>query len=52
MLVVDLLSALMLALSSLVALAHVLYGYAEAAVRTEHPLRAAAARSSWSWAST
>jgi multicomponent Na+:H+ antiporter subunit D len=39
-LVVDLLSALMLGLSALAALASVLFGYAEAPVRLEHPLRA------------
>ncbi len=39
-LVVDLLSALMLALSTLMTLASVLYGYAEAPWRVEHPLRA------------
>ena len=38
-LVVDLLSAVMLALSTLVTLATVLYGYAEVPVRVEHPLR-------------
>jgi multicomponent Na+:H+ antiporter subunit D len=38
-LVIDLLSALMLSLSSLVALASLLFGYAEAGVRREHPLR-------------
>ncbi|HOY56757.1 MAG TPA: proton-conducting transporter membrane subunit [Verrucomicrobiota bacterium] len=39
-LVVDLLSALMLTLSTLVALASVLYAYAESPARVEHPLRA------------
>jgi multicomponent Na+:H+ antiporter subunit D len=38
-LVIDLLSAVMLSLSSLVALASLLFGYAEAGVRREHPLR-------------
>ncbi len=38
-LVVDLLSAIMLALSTLIALATVLYGYAETPLRVEHPLR-------------
>jgi multicomponent Na+:H+ antiporter subunit D len=38
-LVVDLLSAIMLVLSALVALATVLYGYAESSQRLEHPLR-------------
>lgn len=38
-LVVDLLSALMLALSTLITLASVLYGYAEAPMGVEHPLR-------------
>ncbi len=40
LLVVDLLSAVMLALSSLVALTTVLYGYSEAPLTIEHPLRA------------
>jgi multicomponent Na+:H+ antiporter subunit D len=40
LLVVDLLSALMVTLSSLVALATILYGYAEASLTIEHPLRA------------
>ncbi len=40
MLVVDLLSAIMLTLSTLIALASVLYGFAEAPLRVEHPLRA------------
>lgn len=40
LLVVDLLSALMLTLSSLVALATILYGYSEAPLTIEHPLRA------------
>ncbi len=39
-LVVDLLSALMLALSTLVTLASLLYGCAETSSRVEHPLRA------------
>lgn len=39
-LVVDLLSALMLSLTTLVTLASVLYGYAESPLRVEHPLRA------------
>jgi len=39
-LVVDLLSALMVTLSSLVTLATVLYGFAEGPIRREHPLRA------------
>lgn len=38
-LVVDLLSAIMLVLSTLIALATVLYGYAETPLRVEHPLR-------------
>lgn len=38
-LVVDLLSAIMLSLSTLIALATVLYGHAETALRVEHPLR-------------
>jgi multicomponent Na+:H+ antiporter subunit D len=38
-LVIDLLSAVMLSLSTLVALASILYGYAEGVVRREHPLR-------------
>lgn len=38
-LVVDLLSALMLTLSTLTALATILYGFAESNVRIEHPLR-------------
>lgn len=38
-LVVDLLSAIMLTLSSLIALATVLYGHAETPTRVEHPLR-------------
>ncbi len=38
-LVVDLLAALMLTLSTLIALAAILYGFAESNVRIEHPLR-------------
>lgn len=38
-LVVDMLAALMLALSTLMTLASVLYGYAESSWRVEHPLR-------------
>jgi multicomponent Na+:H+ antiporter subunit D len=38
-LVVDLLSAIMLALSSLIAAASILYGFAESGVAIEHPLR-------------
>ncbi|MHB1307290.1 MAG: proton-conducting transporter transmembrane domain-containing protein [Limisphaerales bacterium] len=38
-LVIDLLSAIMLTLSSLTALASILYGFAESTVRAEHPLR-------------
>jgi multicomponent Na+:H+ antiporter subunit D len=38
-LVVDLLSAVMLALSTLIAFTSILYGYAETSVRVEHPLR-------------
>jgi multicomponent Na+:H+ antiporter subunit D len=38
-LVVDLLSAIMLTLSTLTALSSILYGYAESSVRVEHPLR-------------
>lgn len=38
-LVIDPLSAIMLALSTLIALAAVLYGFAETSVRIEHPLR-------------
>jgi multicomponent Na+:H+ antiporter subunit D len=38
-LVVDLLAALMLTLSTLIALTTVLYGFAESSVRIEHPLR-------------
>lgn len=38
-LVVDLLAAIMLALSTLTALATILYGFAESEVRIEHPLR-------------
>ncbi|NGO38826.1 hypothetical protein G4L39_05375 [Limisphaera ngatamarikiensis] len=40
LLVVDLLSALMVTLSTLTALACILYGYAETPVTVEHPLRA------------
>jgi multicomponent Na+:H+ antiporter subunit D len=39
LLVVDLFSALMLALSSLISLAAIAYGFAETKVRIEHPLR-------------
>lgn len=38
-LVVDLLAALMLTLSTLIAFASILYGFAESSVRIEHPLR-------------
>jgi multicomponent Na+:H+ antiporter subunit D len=38
-LVVDLLAAIMLALSALTALGSILYGYAESGLRIEHPLR-------------
>lgn len=38
-LVIDLLSAIMLTLSALIALASVVYGFAESSVRIEHPLR-------------
>jgi multicomponent Na+:H+ antiporter subunit D len=38
-LVVDLLAAIMLALSALTAFAAILYGFAESSIRVEHPLR-------------
>lgn len=38
-LVVDVLSAVMLTLSTLIALASILYGYAESGLKIEHPLR-------------
>jgi multicomponent Na+:H+ antiporter subunit D len=39
MLVIDLFSAIMLSLSALIALASILYGYAETRIGIEHPLR-------------